>query len=62
MGVIAIGLSLLREISGEGAIDRAETAACACQTTESQEPTKSIRRNVFLTTTDARYRGINRCC
>ena len=62
MGVIAIGLSLLREISGEGAIDRAETAACACQTAESQEPTKSIRRNVFLTTTDARYRGINRCC
>jgi carbon starvation protein len=62
MGVIAIGLSLLREISGQGAIDRAETAACACQTSETASPSKSVRRNVFLSTTDARYRSINRCC
>ncbi len=59
MGAIALGLSLLKEVSGEAAVERATIQACNCAP-ENAPP--SARRNVFLSTTEARYRGINRCC
>lgn len=72
MSVAALGFALLRDLSGEAAIDRVEAQliACACQTPEAGEgqastPTapKNFRKNAFLTATSQRYGpGMNRCC
>ena len=60
MGAIALGFTLLKELSGEAAIDRErERAACECAAPDTRP---SPRRNVFLTATEQRFRGINRCC
>ena len=61
MGAIALGFTLLKELSGEAAIDRERdrTQACECAA-PSTKP--SPRKNVFLTATEHRFKGINRCC
>lgn len=58
MGAIAIGALLLKELSGEAAIDR-ERAAQACEC--AKDPAKA-RRNVFLSATERQFRSPNRCC
>jgi hypothetical protein len=61
MGLIALGLVALKEISGEADIDReraAQIALCECQKPE----TPRTRQNVYLTTTERRFNGIRRCC
>ncbi len=60
LGALALGVALLKEVSGEAAIDRAQTLASVCDC--AQTPTPSQRRNVYLSTTDRRFTGINRCC
>jgi hypothetical protein len=58
MGAIALGALLLKELSGESAIER-ERAAQACEC--AKDPTKA-RRNVFLSATERQFRSPNRCC
>ncbi len=60
LGAVAMGLTLLKEISGEAALERAQAAEMACNCQEAQTPRG--RRNVYLSATDARFRGIRRCC
>jgi hypothetical protein len=60
MGLIAIGLLLLREISGDAAVAREQAVAEACDCQRAQTPRG--RGNVYLTTTDRRFTGVNRCC
>jgi hypothetical protein len=58
LGAIAIGVLMLKEVSGEAAIDRERVAqACEC----AKDPTKA-RRNVFLSATERQFRTPNRCC
>ncbi len=58
LGAIALGALLIKEVSGEAAIDRERTAqACEC----AKDPTK-VRRNVFLSATERQFRTPNRCC
>ena len=58
MGAIAIGALLIKELSGEAAIDRERVAqACEC----AKDPAKA-RRNVFLSATERQFRSPNRCC
>ncbi len=57
-GLIAMGALLLKEVSGEAAIER-ERAAQACEC--AKDPTKA-RRNVFLSATERQFRSPNRCC
>ena len=58
--LLALGLALLREISGEAKVDRAEQlqehTACA------HGHQYSNREQAYLRTTEERYKGINRCC
>jgi carbon starvation protein len=58
--LMALGLALLREISGEARVDRAEQlqhhTACA------HHDHGSSREQAYLQTTEERYKGINRCC
>jgi carbon starvation protein len=60
VGAIALGVALLKEVSGEADIDRAQVRAEQCDCVVAETPTG--RRNVFLSTLDERYRGIRRCC
>jgi carbon starvation protein len=58
MGAIALGALLLKELSGEAAIDRERQAqACEC----AKDPTKP-RRNVYLSATERQFTSPNRCC
>jgi carbon starvation protein len=60
LGAVAMGLTLLKEVSGEAALERAQAAEMACNCQEAQTPRG--RRNVYLSATDDRFRGIRRCC
>jgi carbon starvation protein len=61
--IALLGFTLLKELSGEAAIDRAEVCACAQAEASGQvQPAKYRRQNAFLTATENRYRGVNRCC
>lgn len=61
--IAMLGFTLLKELSGEAAIDRAEVCACAQAEASGQVmPTKYRRQNAFLTATERRYQGVNRCC
>ena len=67
VGVVALGCSLAKELSGEAAIDRAEARLVSC-CVESQEvdrsdgQTGSTRSRAYQQTLDEKYRKINRCC
>ncbi len=63
MGLAVLGFTLLKEISGEAAIDRAQACACA-QASETDQPqtAKYRRQNAFLTSTEHRFSSVNRCC
>jgi len=58
--LLALGLALLREISGEAKVDRAQQLA-AHSTCAHGHP-ESSREAAYLRTTEERYKGINRCC
>ena len=63
MGAIALGFTLLKEVSGEAAIDRESARAQACECAVQASSTKpSPRKNAFLTATEHRFKGVNRCC
>lgn len=60
LGALALGFSLVKELSGQADVDRAQVRAEECDCAEAQTPRG--RKNVFLTVMDERYRGIRRCC
>jgi carbon starvation protein len=60
MGMAVLGFTLLKELSGQAAIDREQVRAEQCDCAEAKTPRG--RRNVFLTATEHRFRGVNRCC
>ena len=67
MGLAVLGFTLLKELSGEAAIDRTQALAAACDCAKSDQPgtaqsLRSRRRNAFLTTTEHRFKSVNRCC
>ena len=66
LGMAALGFTLLKEISGEADIDRERTLAqaCVCESPDRADASAKPRgrRNVFLTATERRFTGINRCC
>ena len=65
MGLAVLGFTMLKEISGEAAIDRAQACACAqaaAAGSEQPQTAKYRRQNAFLTATEDRYNGVNRCC
>jgi carbon starvation protein len=59
-GIAALALAMLRDLSGQTALDREAQAIAQC--TCEQLLTAKARQNVFLAVTDRRFRGINRCC
>jgi len=67
--VIALGLALLREISGEAKVDRLQQQ-CACAETsrvrlnvdEGKPAVCMTREQAYVRATEERFSGINRCC
>jgi carbon starvation protein len=59
-GLIAFGCTLLKEISGQAAIDREEKRPEICECTERTPQT--ARKNAFLLSTERRFQSVNRCC
>jgi carbon starvation protein len=57
---VALGLTLVKELSGQADVDRAIARAEVCDCVEARTPRG--RQNVFLTTLDERYRTPRRCC
>jgi carbon starvation protein len=63
MGLAVLGFTLLKELSGEAAIDRAQACACAqAAASGEKQPIKYQRQNAFLTATEHRFSSVNRCC
>jgi carbon starvation protein len=69
-GTAALAFALVREISGEANVDRAQQQ-CACVTPEqfrinvvdkTQEPPCITRAEAYQRAAEERYNGINRCC
>ncbi len=59
-GAAALAFALLKELSGEAAIDREQALAQVCDCVKAQTPRG--RQNAFLIATERRFRGVNRCC
>lgn len=60
LGIIALSLALLREISGQSAIDREAILLCNCKKTELS--VRSIRQNAYLSVNQRRFNTPSRCC
>jgi len=60
LGAAALALSLLKELSGQADVDRAQVRAELCDCTTARTPRG--RQHVFLTAQEDRFRGIRRCC
>jgi carbon starvation protein len=61
MGAIAIGLTVLRELSGQSAIER-EGARLAAENCDCAKPKEAGRRNVYLSTVERKFEKPNCCC
>jgi len=60
LGAAALAFTLLKELSGQADVDRAQVRAEECDCTTARTPRG--RQNVFLTAQEDRFRGIRRCC
>ena len=73
--LLMLGLLLVKELTGEAALDRARRAdqACACEEhlaagkpeggrTEDGKTGIARRRQIYLQVAEKRFKGINRCC
>lgn len=67
LGMVTLGCSLLKELSGEAAVDRAETQVavrcehCTDEKVQTPEATDA-RSRAYLQVLEDKYRTINRCC
>jgi carbon starvation protein len=52
-GIIALGFALLKELSGEAAVERAHKTHAVCCASE---------KNAYVQAAEKRFDGINRCC
>ena len=75
LGVVAIAFALLKEWSGESAVDRAQAAAAACACVTPAAPRLLIdvpevrtaveraeRQQAYVTAAEQRFEGVSRCC
>jgi carbon starvation protein len=62
-GATAIAFGLLKELSGESALERARQAdaTCACQPEDSPQSAKSDSER-YVEMTEQRFNGVTRCC
>ena len=64
-GLLALGFALLKELSGEAQLARAQKHAARCQLgSETRREAGSCKtgQRVYLEVTEARFKGVRRCC
>ena len=68
---LTLGLLMIRELSGETAMDRARQQperACVCDghlvvhTPDAGQSERARERRIYLQVAEKRFKGINRCC
>ncbi len=75
LGWLALGIALVRELSGQAAVDRAEAHLQACRRcdpagrpfqvrllTPENRPPGERRAEAYVAAAEARFQGVNRCC
>jgi carbon starvation protein len=60
LGYVAIMFGLAKELSGQAEIERAQTHQCACISHE--DHSQKTEAQLYVATTEARYKSIRRCC
>ena len=58
LSLLALGLALVKELSGEAHLDRAQRQACECGTAHGEKSPEKI----YVETTEERFKGVRRCC
>ncbi len=58
LSLLALGLALVKELSGEAHLDRAQKQACECKEAHGERSPKKI----YVETTEERFKGVRRCC
>jgi len=58
LSLLALGLALLKELSGEAHLERAQQTACVCDTAHAPKSPEQI----YVETTEQRFKGVRRCC
>jgi carbon starvation protein len=66
-GILALGLSLAKELSGEAQIDRSAQAnvMCShdgCERSDSPTSLKALQQKLYLQAAEHRFNGVRRCC
>jgi carbon starvation protein len=60
LGAVTLGMTLLKELSGQAAVEREQATAEACDCAHAQSPRG--RQNVYLSAVERRFTGVTRCC
>ena len=58
LSLLALGLALVKELSGEAHLERAQRQACECGTAHGEKSPAKI----YVETTEERFKGVRRCC
>ena len=58
LSLLALGLALLKELSGESQLERAQKLACECNAAHAEKSPEQI----YVETTEQRFKGVRRCC
>jgi carbon starvation protein len=65
-GMVALGLGLAKELSGEAQIDRAAQTAMECHHSECESTAlrtpKALQQKVYIEIAEHRFNGVRRCC
>jgi carbon starvation protein len=65
-GMVALGLGLAKELSGEAQMERAAQAATECHHSECESAAlrrpKALQQKVYIETAEQRFNGVRRCC
>jgi carbon starvation protein len=63
LSLVALAFALIKELSGEGQLERAQQAAlCHCEHDALPSPDAATPGKIYVETTERRFNGINRCC
>jgi hypothetical protein len=70
-GLLPVTLALLKELSAQAHLERAQTTAMVCEpravsassaTTPSEVPGAKTKVQIYLEVTEHRFNGVTRCC
>ena len=61
-GLAVLGFALIKELSGEAHLERAQEAARTAQSSSGALPKREVDCQLYLESIDARFQGVKRCC